>query len=54
MVLYIYMNEIITYKNIVSKQNKRYTTIKHNNRVKKSFLDAVYLVKPVCFFKNNI
>ena len=47
MVLYIYMNETITLKNKVFKQNKKYTTIKHNN---KTMLDAVYLVKPVCFF----
>jgi hypothetical protein len=48
------MNEIIPSKNIVFKQNKKYTTIKHNNKVKKTILDAVYLVKPVFFFKNNI
>jgi hypothetical protein len=48
------MNEIITSKNIVFKIKDRYTTIKHNNKVKKTILDAVYLVKPVFFFKNNI
>ncbi len=48
------MNEIKTLKNIVLKQNKKYTTIKRNNRVKKTFLDAIYHVKPVCFLSNKL